>query len=461
MHDASSAPAILAAHTEQRVRDRVRSGSLTLDIAIVATTAFVLGLIRLGAPSLWIDESLTWSEIRRPFWSYLEGYYWLYYSLERPWTLLAGNSEWALRFPSVLGSVLACSLLVVLGRKLLGRSVALVAGLLLATSPFVVKWSQQARGYTFLLALAILSTLLLVLALERGARRTWVAYGLAVSALIVWHPVGGALMLAPHAVLAARSRDRLLPHGLLAAVVVMALGVPWAAQIALRSRGEGVAIDWLKYPTADVAAHAFTDVSGVAGLGFVLAFAGIWLLKRQGAGDPALWLTTWAFAPFGLSLIVSLARPVFLDRYLIVAAPAFALLSAVALTSIPRRVGRAIAVAVVMLATGVGLVRWYGTADRGNWHGEDWRRAVATVLDRRSEADPVVVADWPASPAARYYGARVRDTSTADSIWVLRWSETGRPLTQGERASLGFGRHRLVESVPFGHRLSLQLWRAG
>jgi mannosyltransferase len=439
------------------VASRVRVGSLTADLAVVGAAAFVLGILRLGAQSLWIDESLTWTEIRRSYWSYVDGYYWLYYSVERPWTLVAGTSEWALRFPSVVGSVLACTLMVLLGRRLFDRRVGLVSGLLLATSPFVVQWSQQARGYTFLLALAVLATLLLVRALDRGDRGAWALYGLAMSALIVWHPVGGALMVVPHLVLAARSRDRLSPHGLLAVAVVMALGVPWAAQVAMRSTGEGVAMNWLKFPSAETAGRTLLDVSGIAGLGVLFAVAGLWVLRRQGRADAALWVGAWAFTPFLVALVVSVERPIYLDRYLIVAAPAFALLAATALLG-SRGWTRSLAVTAVVVATSVGLVRWYGTADGGNWHGEDWRQAVATLLQRKGAADAVVVADWSAAPAARYYGANVTDLSEAPRIWVLRWSETGRPLTAEERSSLGFGGHRLVERIPFGRRLSLQLW---
>ena len=67
----------------------------------------------------------------------------------------------------------------------------------------------------------------------------------------------------------------------------------------------------------------------------------------------------------------------------------------------------------------MGLVLWYSEGGRGNWRGEDWRTAVATVDDRRAWSNAVVVAPWSANPAATYYGARASDVSTANSIWVL------------------------------------------
>ena len=338
---------------------------MVLDVAVVGGVSLALGLFRLGTPSIWVDESFTARAMHSSVATYIEGYHWLYYSILRPWSLVAGTSEWALRFPSVVAAMIAAALVVVLGRKLFDRWVGLVAGLLLATNPFVVQWSQQARGYTFLLALATLATLLLLRALESGTRREWALYGLAFAAVIVWHPVGGLLLVAPHAVLAYQRRDRILPHGLLAAVLVCALGVPWAAQIAMRSTGEGVAMDWLTAPSLEVATQAFLDVSGATGLGALLAGLGLWVLhRRTGVRDEGVWLATWALAPFVLALLVTTVRPIFLDRYLMVAAPAFALLAGVAVMGVGRRLR------VVLLAADCRV---------------DGGRARAVVLDERRQ----------------------------------------------------------------------------
>jgi hypothetical protein len=104
-------------------------------------------------------------------------------------------------------------------------------------------------------------------------------------------------------------------------------------------------------------------------------------------------------------------------------------------------------------------VFWYSSAEDGNWRGEDWRSAVATVGDRRAEADAVVVVPWWTHDAAEYYGARPSDVSTADSIWVLYWSEGNTDIPADVRRPLGFGEHELVEKLQFGWRVSAQLWK--
>jgi mannosyltransferase len=427
--------------------------SLTVDVALVSAVALILGLIQLGMPSLWVDESFTAQAVRGHLLNPEDQYHWLYYAAITPWTLLAGTSELSLRLPSVVASAVACALLVVLARPVLGRRVALVGGLFLATSPFIVQWSQQARSYAFVLAAGVFGTLLLLRAIDVGSRTAWVWYGLGLTLVFVLQPVSALVLVPGHVVLCLRERRSVLPHGLLAVCLVVVLGVPWAF---FRARQTPVN-NWLERPSPEVAARALLDISGALGIGLILSIIGLVMLRRQGRGRDAIWLGTWAFAPFALALAASLMRPVFLDRYLITAAPAFALLAATALFAVSRRLA-GVLVAVALTATVAGLAHWYSIGGN-NWRGEGWRNAVAMVERRAGQGDAIVVVPWWAAPAATYYGADVVDTSTADSIWVLRWSEDGGAIAAAERRPLGFGDHHLVERHDFGRRVSAQLWR--
>jgi hypothetical protein len=80
------------------------------------------------------------------------------------------------------------------------------------------------------------------------------------------------------------------------------------------------------------------------------------------------------------------------------------------------------------------------------------------VLARHGDA-PIVVAPWSASPAATYYGAKPVSASTARTIWVLTWSEDGSDLTPAQRGEVGLSGHRRIEKLPFGARVSAQLWQ--
>ena len=70
-----------------------------------------------------MDEAFTAKAVRETLVNPLDQYHWFYYALLTPWTALAGDAEWALRLPSVFISMVACGLLVIVGRRLFDRRV--------------------------------------------------------------------------------------------------------------------------------------------------------------------------------------------------------------------------------------------------------------------------------------------------------------------------------------------------
>src|ERR1700675_752851 len=63
----------------------MRTGALAFDIVVVTGVALVLGLVRLGAPSLWFDEAFTAEAVHRSpkWWFDNDQYHVLYDSVER------------------------------------------------------------------------------------------------------------------------------------------------------------------------------------------------------------------------------------------------------------------------------------------------------------------------------------------------------------------------------------------
>jgi len=76
-----------------------------------------------------------------------------------PWTRLFGTSLFALRFPSVLFGIGSILLLALLGARLHGPRVGLLAAALMAFNGMQIFWSQMARMYAMICCLALLTTL--------------------------------------------------------------------------------------------------------------------------------------------------------------------------------------------------------------------------------------------------------------------------------------------------------------
>ena len=81
-----------------------------------------------------------------------------------------------LRAPGLIGGIATIPLVYAVGVRTVGRGAALLAATLTALSPFMIFYSAEARGYGLMMALVLLSTLSVLLAIDRGQKRWWVAY---------------------------------------------------------------------------------------------------------------------------------------------------------------------------------------------------------------------------------------------------------------------------------------------
>ena len=132
-------------------------------------TAFLLRLYRLGAASLWYDETVSAYLANQSF-SDIIAHTALdihppgYYLLLHVWSLVSAplptlGLEFLLAFPSLWFGVLTVALLAPLGRTLLGKAPAALAVWLAAFSPFLIWYGQEVRMYTAASALCLVCLL--------------------------------------------------------------------------------------------------------------------------------------------------------------------------------------------------------------------------------------------------------------------------------------------------------------
>jgi uncharacterized membrane protein len=174
-----------------------------------------LRLISLGAKSFWLDEIASVVIARMPgnsFWHWLwteEGNMALYYVMLRPW-LDIHLGEGTVRLLSVLPGIASVAMMYLLGARLFGRNLGLLAALLLALSTCSVVYSQEARGYSWLLLGVIVSTYLFVQLIERPTYAMACAYALAAGVTFYFHYFGLLVPLAHVVSLMALPKGRML-----------------------------------------------------------------------------------------------------------------------------------------------------------------------------------------------------------------------------------------------------------
>jgi mannosyltransferase len=167
----------------------------------LALVAFLLRVPDLGAQSLWRDEVDVLRFANQPAAQLLHNLAQikyngpLYYILMRGWLALAGESEFALRFLAACAGVLAVVLTGWIGQALVGRRAGWLAALLVAVSPYMVWYSQEAKMYALVGALTLLA-LACQLRVLAGGRAGWAA-GFVVAASLSFYIHMLAALLIP------------------------------------------------------------------------------------------------------------------------------------------------------------------------------------------------------------------------------------------------------------------------
>ena len=372
-----------------------------------------------------------------------------YYVVVQAWLGLTRlpADELGLRLLSLCAAVAGVGVLTAAVSRLAGRTVGVTAGLLAATSPLVVEYAAEARGYGLALLATATAALGLVRWLEDGRLGLW-AVGATTAGLAHWFavPVVAGLVVAA---LLLRRRSAVPLAGVATVAVLPTVGLVVLAQV--NGTGGSMAT-WIRSTGGELpllALQAWTGRSSLL-LAAVLLAALAGLLA--GHRTTAVVAACWAGVPLVAFTAVEVLQPVFVPRYLLPTLLGVSVLCAAGLARLPRPVFAAATAALL----GLQLAALGPVVERGP--REDARGAVTDLQQRQSPGEPVVAADQRSALALEQYAGRLRpdvvlppdDPPPGDVVWLLRRARGGRLQPTDDDAVLHAQGMRLVASRSFG-----------
>ena len=377
---------------------------LTLSLLVALATA--LRFLFLARKPFWFDECfsveiarLSWHDFARLMW-WREANMALYYLLLRGW-LHFGFSPFFVRSLSVLISLLALPSIFWLARLLFNRRVGLIAVALMSCNAYSIRYAQEARSYSLFLLLATLSSAFFVSYLREPSSRNRWGYILA-SVLSVYAHFYALLLIAAQWLsvqFVKESNEKTSANFRRAWIAIGIAVLPLLAFVAKTGAGQ---IRWIWRPSVRDVLDFAEHLAGNDGLPLLLLYAAagiavvLPLAKRLflPVSEWNVWrvrfLLIWLLFPVVLTLLLSLARPVFLGRYFIFCLPALIILAATGLANLRLRKSWMVAVclAAMLLLSLQGAFSYYD-------HDFDLERdgagaATAYILDHAQAGDAIL-----------------------------------------------------------------------
>ncbi len=374
-------------------------------IILLTLLAFFLRAYRLDFQSYWIDEAWTlfFAQLNpAELWQRLntvEAHPPLYHPSTIGWVNLAGSSEYALRFYSLVFGVLTVPITYRLGKTLGGSRLGLIAALLVAIAPFQIWHSQEARMYSLLTAASATSMWGFTAWLQQRDRRWWLltVFGTLWAIAAHYHGLmligiqGLFLLLTIH-----KHWRRYLGWGA-AMLTVVALYAPWLyfSWDLLRDRTNWVEQTTLlnTYLRSAIAYSVGELVPRPQAIWLMLVFTGLYSLgliyavrrpHKFGLGQQTLtFLLTFTLAPnLAAWLYGEIKATAYLERYLIPVQIGFLLTVALGITALtdsrrtwPRLTGLLTLLSIILINGWVLFHHYFDPA----YAKPDWRAAAHTI----------------------------------------------------------------------------------
>ncbi|MHB8842485.1 MAG: glycosyltransferase family 39 protein [Candidatus Aquicultor sp.] len=368
------------------------------------------------------------------------------------WMKVFGSSESSIRFVSLIFGVAALFMMYQLGKYLFNKEIGIVSALLLALSRPNIYYSQEARGYSLMLFLTLVSFYFFLQLRNKKNATAPVCYLVSSILLLYTHMFGMLIIITQtiYLVFGALLRDvQRDPHSRRWLIrtwplyqLVLFIGyTPWI-MVYIHKLAEARALaqqplGWtLMQPSSAMIPAISTKLAGSSWLlvamilCLALATLSTALNKRNlsqrsdmltgrfisnglegvdSDNDKMLLLLIWIIAPTLLALIISVSFvPIIHYKYLLGLTPALYMLVAIGIRSVKPLAAKAAIVTTIIAFSFFNLWNYYNMPSK-----PDWRSVVASIEKRAAPGDFVIVSPAPNIQNGFSYYLRRNDLALA------------------------------------------------
>jgi len=416
-----------------------------------------LRIVHIGVQPLWTDEgfsgfAILQSDLLKTLMRDVHPP--LYFVGLKAWAGLVGYSELALRWFTVLPSMLSIALIVPLTREVTRLRprpspsyLPVLAALLMALSEMEFYIGQEVRSYSLHVMLTILTTWAFLRWIRTHQRGVAVIWSVSMTALIYTHYLGAwiGVVHGLYALIFLRGRQRINAIGLLF-IPVIAFSV-WLFAVVLpfqtaKAHSDAI-IDPSTLETLLWYAHSYLTQQWPLMLGLLVL--GLGTIRQTGGvrlrpANATVLLLMWIIVPVALTFIGNLRFSIMTYYRISLITPAFVLLWAFGLSNFPRQT-RLFLVAVVMVY-GVVNVDFYrpkfperefaalasdyalsGELALVDMKGADFSPLYYLARQLPSGAEVASLRQYAIWDSAGLYDTLIPQIQAAPTVWVLRWND--------------------------------------
>lgn len=315
-------------------------------LLIIFLVNFILKFLYLGTESISHDEPFSIYHAQfdvSALVTYLKGYNNppLYEIVLHGWIKLFGISEISVRFMPMLFSCFSAVFIYKIGKEFFNHRIAVLSSLIFTFSTFQTWYAHDSRVYTLFLLLTSVSFYLFYKLLHETINNKQITILVFINALILYAHYFGLFVWFVECliiILFQLKNRKLVSRYFIINGIAFLLYIPQIVimyQRFVESSSNGT---WLKEPIGIESLYnmiwSFSNapVVAVVCISFLLIALIKQLISRNKERNPfTIYTIIWFFVPFLLMFFISYKIPMFLDRYLIFATPAFYILISVAI----------------------------------------------------------------------------------------------------------------------------------